>query len=77
MRRASGVGDREVLEKRKQEADRLHNRSLQPSAGIDTRATRVAVESIRRGTGDLSRPSERAEHNPASIYVKLDSQGSD
>ncbi|CDF32576.1 unnamed protein product [Chondrus crispus] len=88
---ASAVGDREVLEKRKQEADRLHGRILQASAGIDTRDTRAAVESIgidiratcaavgstRPGTGNMFRPSIRAEHNPASILVKLDSRGSD
>ncbi|CDF34773.1 unnamed protein product [Chondrus crispus] len=71
---ASAMGDREVLEKRKQEADRLHKRIVQASTGIDTRA---AVESIRRGTGNMFRASIRAEHNPASICVKLDSRGSD
>ncbi|CDF36539.1 NB-ARC protein [Chondrus crispus] len=82
------MGDREVLEKRKQEADRLHKRIVQASTGIDTRtavesigidtrATRAAVESIRRGTGNMFRASIRAEHNPASICVKLDSRGSD
>ena len=74
---ASAMGDREVLETRKQEADLLHNRIIQASTGIDTRATRAAVESISRGTGDMFRPSIRAEHNPASICVKLDSRGSD
>ncbi|CDF38963.1 WD40-repeat containing protein [Chondrus crispus] len=71
---ASAMGDREVLEKRKQEADRLHKRIVQASTGIDTR---TAVESIRRGTGNMFRASIRAEHNPASICVKLDSRGSD
>ena len=71
---ASAVGDREVLEKRKQEADGFHTRILHASTGIDTR---TAVESIRRSTGDVFRPSIRAEHNPASIFVKLDSRGRD
>ncbi|CDF33339.1 WD40-repeat containing protein [Chondrus crispus] len=85
---ASAMGDREVLEKRMQEADRLHKRIVQASTGIDTRAavesigidtraTRADVESIRRGTGNMFRASIRAELNPASICVKLDSQGSD
>ncbi|CDF34217.1 WD40-repeat containing protein [Chondrus crispus] len=74
---ASAVGDRGVLEKRKQEAGRLHDRILKASAGIDIRATRAAVESTRPGTGDMFRASIRAEHNSASIYVKLDSRGSD
>ncbi|CDF38040.1 WD40-repeat containing protein [Chondrus crispus] len=86
---ASAMGDREVLETRKQEACRLHDRLLNASTGIDTRAAvkqeadrciqqvSAAVESTRGGTGDTFRASIRAEHNPASICVKLDSRGSD
>ncbi|CDF32725.1 NB-ARC and TPR repeat-containing protein [Chondrus crispus] len=75
-----------------QEDDRLHDRILRPSTSIDTRTAveqeadhlhdgvqqvSAAVESIRGGRGDVFRASIRAERNPASICVKLDSHGSD
>ncbi|CDF36609.1 WD40-repeat containing protein [Chondrus crispus] len=72
-----------------QEADHLHDLIPRASTSIDTHVAvkqgadrciqqvSAAVESTRGGTGDTFRASIRAEHNPASICVKLDSRGSD
>ena len=68
---ASAIGYREVLEKRKQEAERLHDSVVNQSWKIETHA------STAQATDNVLKPSISAEHNPASIYVRLDSRGSD